>query len=307
MSDRVVVAAITRVTGAEAATDQDLVAAEAPLEIVLATEKSGPGVISGSASAEITPGPISPSSRSLGITMRTPGDDRDLVLGFLISEQIIGSLGDVIEMSFDPASGQAGDDDGEPARARVTLRSSIDLDEAARSRVLDRSSACGLCGRLSMQAVRMAGGRRAPDAPQIGPAVIAAMPDQLRKRQAVFAETGGLHAAALCDDQGVPWLLREDVGRHNAVDKVIGAALSARQFPAVQSWLAVSGRVAFEIVQKACAAGVVGVIAVGAPSSLAVDAARAAGLTLIGFARDGRFNIYAGRERIATRGENSPA
>jgi FdhD protein len=284
MSDRVVVAPITRVSGTAVSTDQDLVAAEAPLEIVL----------------------INSRSRSLGVTMRTPGDDRDLVLGFLLSEQIIGALSDVVDISLDPPSGTAEDEGAEPARARVTLAPSVDLDAVAHTRVLDRSSACGLCGRLAMQAVRVAGGRRSPDAPQIDPSVIAAMPEQLRKRQAVFAETGGLHAAALCDPSGVPWLVREDVGRHNAVDKVIGAALAAMQFPAIDSWLAVSGRVAFEIVQKACAAGVVGVVAVGAPSSLAVDAARSAGLTLVGFARDDRFNIYAGRERIATRGEKSP-
>jgi len=294
MSERVVVAAITRVTGAAASTDQDLVAAEAPLEILLAHPPSQPANGAGSV------------SRSLGVTMRTPGDDRDLVLGFLISEQVIQTMGDVVAVTFDPEQGRADEDGAQPARARVTLASSIDLEAVAHTRVFDRSSACGLCGRLAMQAVKVAGGGRTPDRPQIDPAVIAAMPDQLRKRQAVFAETGGLHAAALCDSQGEPWLLREDVGRHNAVDKVIGAALAMSRFPAIDSWLAVSGRVAFEIVQKACAAGVAGVIAVGAPSSLAVDAARAAGLTLVGFARDGRFNIYAGRERIATRGENSP-
>jgi FdhD protein len=290
MNDRVVVAPITRVTGVVASTDQDLVAAEAPLEIVLSQTDAG----------------RRSSARSLGVTMRTPGDDRDLVLGFLISEQIIGALDDVLDVSFDPPSGRAEDDGTQPSRARVTLAASIDLNAVAHTRVLDRSSACGLCGRLAVQAVRVAGGRRSPGAPTIDPAVVSAIPQQLRRGQAVFAETGGLHAAALCDARGVPWLLREDVGRHNAVDKVVGAALAARQFPAIDSWLAVSGRVAFEIVQKACAAGVAGVIAVGAPSSLAVDAARAAGLTLVGFARDGRFNIYAGRERIATPGEISP-
>ena len=303
MNDRVVVAPITRVAGAAASTDQDLVAAEAPLEIVLG--KSVPGAISSDEEGGNYARHRFP--RSLGVTMRTPGDDRDLVLGFLITEQIIGALGDVIHIAFDAPSGRAEDEGSQPARALVTLADSIDLDRVAHTRVLDRSSACGLCGRLAMQAVRVAGGRRSQNAEPIDPAIILAMPEQLRKRQAVFAETGGLHAAALCDAHGVPQIVREDVGRHNAVDKVIGAALAAMQFPAIDSWLAVSGRVAFEIVQKACAAGVVGVIAVGAPSSLAVDAARSAGLTLVGFARDGRFNIYAGRERIATRGENSPA
>ena len=282
IDDRVVVTAINRVTGDSASTDQDLVAAEAPLEILLAHPSS------------------TAAPRSLGVTMRTPGDDKDLVLGFLLCEQVIIGASDVIDVTFDTETGRVDEDGAQPARARVTLAASIDLDAVAHTRVLDRSSACGLCGRLAVQAVRVAGGGRATDMPRIDPAVVAAMPDQLRQRQAVFAETGGLHAAALCDSQGVPWMLREDVGRHNAVDKVIGAAMAVSRMPAIDAWLVVSGRVAFEIVQKACAAGVAGVIAVGAPSSLAVDAARAAGLTLVGFVRDGRFNIYSGRQRIAT-------
>ena len=279
-SDRAVVTAITRVAGQVSSTDQDLVAAEAPLEILLTHS-----------SAAATP-------RSLGVTMRTPGDDRDLVLGFLLSEQIITAAGDVLDMAFEAETATLEVEGAQPARAKVTLAASIDVDAVAHTRVMDRSSACGLCGRLSVQAVRSAGGSRRPDMPQIAAAVVASIPDQLRNRQAVFAETGGLHAAALCDSNGVPWMLREDVGRHNAVDKVIGAAMMAGRVPAIDSWLAVSGRVAFEIVQKACAAGVAGVIAVGAPSSLAVDAARAAGLTLVGFARDGRFNVYSGQQRI---------
>jgi FdhD protein len=300
MNDRVVVAAITRVAGDRASTDQDLVAAEAPLEILLAHP------------AQTADGGAAPAARSLGVTMRTPGDDRDLVVGFLISEQIVCDAGDVIDIVIEPAAPRGTDQDEEggqpapPARARVTLAASVDLDAIAHTRVIDRSSACGLCGRLAVQAVRRAGRARTTRLP-IDPAIILSMPEQLRRRQAVFAETGGLHAAALCGTDGTPWLWREDVGRHNAVDKVIGAALLAGQFPALDAWLAVSGRVAFEIVQKACAAGVAGVVAVGAPSSLAVDAARAAGLTLVGFARDGRFNIYAGRERIASAGEIPPA
>ncbi len=154
-----------------------------------------------------------------------------------------------------------------------------------------------MCGRLSLQALHTRGGR-APDQPAIDAGVIESIPARLRRDQPVFAETGGLHAAALCGLDGRPWIVREDVGRHNAVDKVVGWAFRAGHLPAMDAILAVSGRVAYEIVQKAAAAGVAAVVAVGAPSSLAVDAARAAGLTLIGFTREARFNIYAGHARV---------
>lgn len=296
MNNRVVVVPIARVVDGVASTDQDLVAAEAPLEVVLAhpSQPDRPDT--------------QPPTQSLGLMMRTPGDDTDLVMGLLVGEAIITTRADILAISFTPETGTALDgDDAEPARAQVTLAPTVDLTAFANTRALDRSSACGLCGRLAMQALRTTGGARPPDAPRIDAAAIQAMPDRLRRGQAVFAETGGLHAAALCDLSGVPWLVREDVGRHNAVDKVIGAACAASRLPAVAALLAVSGRVAYEIVQKACAAGVVGVVAVGAPSSLAVDAARAAGLTLVGFTREGRFNIYAGRERIITSAENFPS
>jgi FdhD protein len=160
------------------------------------------------------------------------------------------------------------------------------------------TSACGLCGRLRDAAVEPR--PTALGAPPWPAAVIAALPSRLRERQSVFAETGGLHAAGLCDRQGAPVIVREDVGRHNAVDKVVGAALAAGRLPASGLALVVSGRVAFEIVQKAAMAGVALVAAVGAPSSLAVEAARSTGLTLVGFVRDGRFNIYAGHAGVGT-------
>lgn len=270
MSDRVVVTPIVRNVKERTATDQDLVAVEAPLEVVLKHSGSHAPIV------------------SLGLLMRTPGDDEDLVRGLLVGEEVVTRAEQIrgIEMIADPA------------QARVTLVESIDLAGLGAGRRLDRSSACGLCGRLAMQAVRLAGALRTPDSPVIDAAQIGSIPSRLRSGQAVFEETGGLHAAALCGLDGIPWLIREDVGRHNAVDKVIGAALAAGRLPTVDSLLAVSGRVAFEIVQKAAAAGVVGIVAVGAPSSLAVDAARSAGLTLIGFVRDGRFNIYTGHERV---------
>ena len=280
MNDRVVITTVTRITDGVASVDQDLVAAEAPLEILLIHESKD----------AIT--------HSIGLVMRTPGDDEDLVAGLLVSEQIVDEPAQIIGVSFEAETGP--DVQGaaaHPARARVTLPQTIDLSSLVATRALDRTSACGMCGRLAMQAVRTATGRR-PDAPVIDAAVIESIPGALRRGQAVFAETGGLHAAALCSLDGRPWLLREDVGRHNAVDKVVGAAFRAGRLPATDALLAVSGRVAYEIVQKAAAAGVLGIVAVGAPSSLAVDAARSAGLTLVGFTRPGRFNIYTGHERV---------
>ncbi len=144
-------------------------------------------------------------------------------------------------------------------------------------------------------------GARTVDEPRIDPRVVSELPHRLRSGQAVFDETGGLHAAALCDLAGDPWIVREDVGRHNAVDKVVGAALAMNRIPAPDSLLAVSGRVAYEIVQKAALAGVVAVVAVGAPTSLAIEAARSVGITLVGFARDDRFNVYSGSERVRSR------
>jgi FdhD protein len=154
-----------------------------------------------------------------------------------------------------------------------------------------------MCGRLAMQALARVGAR-AVDEPRLDPRVISALPHRQRGGQAVFEETGGHHAAAHCDLTGNPWAVREDVGRHNAVDKVVGAALAMARIPAPDIILAVSGRVAYEIVQKAALAGVVAVVAVGAPTSLAIEAARSVGMTLVGFVRDDRFNVYSGHERV---------
>jgi FdhD protein len=280
MSDRVVVTPIVRIVSGRAVTDQDLVAVEAPLQVQLTNSAAGSPAV------------------SLGLLMRTPGDDQDLVRGLLVGEDIVTRADQIVRVDIEPERPATDGDGEEPAQARVTLVDSIDLSALGAGRRLDRSSACGLCGRLAMQAVRLAGADRTPETPAIDGSQIGSIPSRLRSGQAVFEETGGLHAAALCGLDGAPWLIREDVGRHNAVDKVIGAALAAGRLPTVDSLLAVSGRVAFEIVQKAAAAGVVGIVAVGAPSSLALDAARAAGITLIGFVRDGRFNVYTHQQRI---------
>lgn len=275
MTGRARVDAITRLDADGSRTDSDLIAIEAPMEVVLMH-------------------PSLPAPRSLGLIMRTPGDDADLVLGFLLTEGVIEHRNDVDDLRLPATEASTRD---EPAQAAVTLRGALPLGDRLPDRVMAGTSACGLCGRLAMRALDQrhpAGAAR----PRIPAAAIHNLPGSLRAGQAVFAGTGGLHAAALCDLAGRAWLVREDVGRHNAVDKVAGAALALGRLPATDSMLAVSGRVAYEIVQKAVAAGVSALVAVGAPSSLAIDAARAAQLILAGFARDGRFNVYAGADRI---------
>ncbi len=274
MTGRARVDAITRLDAGGSRTDSDLVAIEAPLELQVLH-------------------PQLPAPKSLGLLMRTPGDDRDLVLGFLLTEGVIDAASDVEALAVD-AEPPSRD---EPARAVATLRASLAIADRLPDRALSGTSACGLCGRLSLRALD-AGGRGRRSRTRIPAAAVHNLPASLRAGQPVFAGTGGLHAAALCDFAGQAWLVREDVGRHNAVDKVVGAALTAGRLPAADALLAVSGRVAYEIVQKAVAAGVAALVAVGAPSTLAIDAARASDLLLAGFARDGRFNVYAGADRI---------
>ena len=269
MTSRAKVVAVRRIDSAGGRVDHDLVASEAPLSLVV-TQPGGPAV-------------------PLGILMRTPGHDRDLVVGFLHAEGIISGAADVLCL------------DASDARVDVTLAPACDLAGIAAARAQVVSTACGLCGRLEMTALD----RRHQTAVDMNPIdvrLIAAVPGRLQPQQAVFAETGGLHAAALFDAEGTLVLLREDVGRHNAVDKTIGAALCDGHIPLHASWLAVSGRVAYEIVQKAAMAAIPVVIAIGAPSDLAVEAARSAGITLIGFARETRFNVYTHLDRIASAG-----
>lgn len=273
MSDRVSIVAITRVTSHAREADQDLVAVESPLELLIAQADE--------------------KTESLGLLMRTPGDDEDLSLGLLLAEGIITSAADVASVELRPGPPASPDT---PDRAIVTLGPQVAAAAVLR-RALAATSACGLCGRLEMRRISA----RVPaslDAPTVRAEVLASLPDRLRRDQAVFAETGGLHAAALCDFSGEPWLIREDVGRHNAVDKVIGAALALGRLPLTHSILVVSGRVAYEIVQKASAGAVPVIVAIGAPSSLAIDAARSASITLAGFVRTGKFNVYTGAARV---------
>jgi FdhD protein len=239
------------------------------------------------------------------VTMRTPGADVDLVAGFLLSERIIASaddIGTVRHCAGTDASSGAGAD---PASAGNVIDVVLVGEAAQRAasalagrRLVMASSACGVCGRRSIDDLMR--GRPAITAGwAIGAAVIARLPPRLRAAQAAFDETGGLHAAGLFDRDGVLTGVAEDVGRHNAVDKVIGARLLQDGVPLSDSVLCVSGRTSFEIIQKAVVAGIPVIAAVSAPSSLAIELARSANLTLLGFVRGDTFNIYSGADRIS--------
>jgi FdhD protein len=232
------------------------------------------------------------------VTMRTPGADPALAAGFLLSERLITRAEDVGAIRHCTATGAGAGGNvldvtlAGPARDRVEAA-------LAERRLVTATSACGVCGRRSIDdLMRDAGRIEASWA--IPSATLAALPDRLRAAQAVFDETGGLHAAGLFDRHGALVAAAEDVGRHNAVDKAIGSQLLAERFPLTDRVLCVSGRTSFEIVQKAVVAGMPIVAAVSAPSSLAIALARTANLTLVGFVRGGTFNIYAGGARIGT-------
>lgn len=262
---------VVRVDGDGIERRQDLAAAEEPLEIRL-------------------------HGTPFVVTMRTPGLDRELAVGLLVSERIVAGVDDIALIRHCGAA----TDEGEENVLDVTLAgdAAIRADAAlAGRRLVVTSAACGVCGRRSIDDLLQ---HLAPVTAgwSMPAAVAAALPARLRDAQAVFDETGGLHAAALFDRHGTLVASAEDVGRHNAVDKVIGGQLLADRWPLGDRVLFVSGRTSFEIVQKAVVAGIPIVGAVSAPSSLAVDLARAAGVTLLGFVRGEAFNIYAGEQRI---------
>jgi FdhD protein len=242
------------------------------------------------------PAPGGWASRSVAVTMRTPGHDFELVAGFLLTEGILGSRGDLRELTY-CRSGR-GVQEYNVVEARLTSAEGVDLDRLSRN--VYTTSSCGVCGKASLEAVELQGCAPLPleGTVRLHADVLAGLPDRLRDAQPVFDRTGGLHAAGLVDAGGAIWLTHEDVGRHNAVDKVVGEAFLGGRTPLLQHALVVSGRASFEILQKALAAGVPLVAAVGAPSSLAVDLARRFGMTLAGFVRGGGFNVYAGAERV---------
>jgi FdhD protein len=259
-----------------------------------------PDALAAEAPLELRVGPAGPGRRPpLAVTMRTPGDDLDLALGFLLTEGVIGAADDVVTAQL-----CAGAD--EPNTYNVV---DVVLADATPAPVTDptrsfyTTSSCGVCGKASIDAVRTRSRFAVADDPvRVAAATLAALPDRLRAAQRTFDRTGGLHAAGLFTADGDLLAMREDVGRHNAVDKVIGWALRERLLPLRGRVLLVSGRASFELAQKAWMAGLPMLAAVSAPSTLAAELADEAGMTLIGFLRGRRMNVYAGAHRVTVAG-----
>ncbi len=265
--------------GASAEPIDDSLAVEEPLEIRLG--HSGPSGV---------------TTSSLAVTMRTPGADFDLAAGFLFTEGIIRSRDDIARIAHaGPSRGRARTRN----IVRVDLCPGVPVNLAHLQRNFTVSSSCGVCGKASIEALAIRGCTALPvGSPRIHPEVLAALPERLRAAQPVFHQTGGLHAAGIFSSAGALLAVREDVGRHNALDKLIGAKLLDRELPLSNSILVLSGRIGFELVQKALVAGIPIVAAVGAPTSLAVELAREFDITLAGFIRQAGFNIYSAPQRL---------
>ena len=260
-------------------THADRVAVEEPLEIRL-----GFSTADGRA------------TKSISITMRTPGNDNELAAGFLYTEAIINSAADIA--SIEPC-GPVAPDSGNHNVIRVELKANVAVDLGRLQRHFYTSSSCGVCGKASLDALRVTGQQVMADTSAIfSEDILVAMPDRLRAAQETFDETGGLHAAGAFDTTGKLVATMEDVGRHNAVDKVVGRLLLDNHLPATKLGMIVSGRASFELMQKTLVARMPLLAAVSAPSSLAVQMAREFNMTLIGFLRGETFNIYSGDERI---------
>jgi FdhD protein len=236
------------------------------------------------------------AQKTVAVTMRTPGHDFELAAGFLFGEQVVRSRDDIRTISYcvDPALGA-----GQQYNiVTVELAGASLPDLSGLDRHVFTNSACGVCGKASLDALRMRGCAAPPEGPAIAPATLERLTDALRGAQGIFQSTGGLHAAALFDATGALIAAREDVGRHNAMDKLVGWALLDARLPLHDRIVMVSGRASYELLQKAVSAGAPVFCAVSAPSSLAVQVAREFGVTLVGFLRGERFNVYAGVERI---------
>ncbi len=251
---------------------QDVLAVEEPLEIRLGYTDPRKGRV----------------HRSVSITMRTPGDDEALALGFLFAESIIRSRADTTSIDTSTAN-----------VIRIELHDSARFDPVRLERLFYTTSSCGVCGKASLEALSTAGFDAIPDDDfKVSAELLQQLPAKLRERQVLFRKTGGNHAAALFNAWGVISHISEDVGRHNAMDKLIGGLLQRDQVPLRDQGIMLSGRASFELVQKALAAGCPLLVAVGAPSSLAVDLAQEFNITLAGFLGDSGFNIYHGKSRI---------
>lgn len=258
----------------------DQVAVEEPLEI---------RVVSGPAEKR--------RGKSLSITMRTPGHDEELALGFLFTEGILNDFKQVQKVEF---GGPVAQGQSQPNTIFVELSYDSEFDVRKLQRHFYTTSSCGVCGKASLDALKQQELFPVTSALTVSPDVVAGLPETLRQHQDSFLKTGGIHAAGLFDRQGNLIQLREDVGRHNALDKLIGARMRSGQLPASDAVLLVSGRASFELLQKTLTAGIPIFVAVGAPSSLAVDLAEEFQVTLVGFASARRFNIYTHPGRIAS-------
>ena len=260
--ERIASVDVTRVAQGSTTHNEDVLAIEEPLEIRVAWEDR---------------------EKNISVTMRTPGDDDDLAAGFLFTEGLIRSANEIQSIRHW----------GSPNVVRVALSPGARIDTARLDRHFYTTSSCGVCGKTSIEAIRVVAAPLPPTAP-IATEVVHRLPTVLEQNQSAFRATGGLHGAAICTATGELMRIREDIGRHNAVDKVIGSLFRDGSTPLSGSVLIVSSRASFELVQKAVVAGIAVLASVGAPSTLAVELAREFGLTLLGFVRDGRFNVYSG-------------
>jgi len=257
----------------------DVIAVEEPLEIRLMRE--------GLPEADENGG----TGRSISITMRTPGHDAELAVGFLYGEGLLRDPRDVIDTGFCGPTGNI---------LRVTVRADLPLDLARLTRNFYTTSSCGVCGKASIDAASAnAGERRIAGEMIVRESVLRGLPETLKKSQTGFAETGGMHAVGLFTPDGLLIASREDVGRHNAMDKLVGAALMAGELPWRDRVVLLSGRASFELLQKAMMAGAPLVAAIGAPSTLAVELAESAGITLVAFLRPGGCNVYCNAWRVS--------
>jgi FdhD protein len=276
-------ARIWRVERGQSESSPDRIATEEPLEIRLMWEGA---------------------EHTVAVTMRTPGSDEELAAGFLFAEGVLDRP-ERVRGFYRPPEERTGEP--EPNIVTVELGDGPDPILPTLERHFFSSSACGVCGKAGLAALQVRAPGRLPDGPEIDPQLVASLPGRLREAQGLFEMTGGLHAAALFDAGGSLLALREDVGRHNALDKLLGRAFLDGRLPLHGHVVLVSGRTSYEILQKCAVAGVPIVCAVSAPSSLAVELAESFGITLIGFLRGDRFNVYAGAERIAGVGPRRAA
>ena len=262
---------ITRITGTNYSNDQDFIAVEEPLEIHLSYVKD-----------------FQRQESNLSVTMRTPGNDKELALGFLFTEGIIDNVDQIISVKSSPEN-----------IITVSFREDVSFDLKKLEKHFYTSSSCGVCGKTSIESIKtIKNNPKQNNTLLFKASLIYKLPLILRQNQNVFEQTGGLHASAIFDFDGKLILINEDVGRHNALDKLIGSAFQNKLLPLENYLLLLSGRASFELIQKATMAGINIVVAIGAPSSLAVELAHERGMTLIGFLRNDRFNIYCGKNRI---------